>query len=137
MNCREETDCPETVQPDRHAFRMAVPISGEVSAMETHLKLATAGGKVISERRGGVRRRVLKGAVMIFNRGYSTFECVVRNESDGGAKLSLAETFALPKTFTLTVMAEEQGRVVDIVWRSASEIGVRYRDTAGGPLQAA
>ncbi|HTV70114.1 MAG TPA: PilZ domain-containing protein [Rhizobiaceae bacterium] len=105
--------------------------------METHLKSIGTDGKIVSERRSGVRRRVLKGAVMIFNKGYSTFECVVRNESDGGARLSLAETFALPKTFTLTIMAEEEGRVVDIVWRSASEIGVRYRDMSDGPLQAA
>lgn len=105
--------------------------------MDIRQKSIGIDGKVFSERREGQRHRVLKGAVMTFNKGYSAFECVVRNQSECGAKLSLAETFALPKAFTLTIVGDDDGRIADVVWRSMSEIGVRYRDTTGGPLQAA
>ena len=40
-------------------------------------------GAVFAERRAALRRRVLKGATVSFNNGYSSFECVVRNQSEG------------------------------------------------------
>ncbi len=77
------------------------------------------------DRRGAHRNRVLKGAVLTFNRGHSAFECVVRNQSVDGAKLSLAESFALPNSFDLAVM-DGSPRAVQVVWRSPDAIGIRY-----------
>ena len=78
------------------------------------------------ERRYTQRRRVLKGATLSFNRGYSAFECVVRNQSDGGARISLAETFAVPTSFRLAIAGESQIRSARIVWRRPDEMGVAY-----------
>jgi PilZ domain len=78
------------------------------------------------ERRYVQRRRVLKGATLSFNRGYSAFECVVRNQSDGGARLSLAETFALPTSFRLAIAGETQIRSAQIIWRKPDEMGVTF-----------
>jgi hypothetical protein len=77
-----------------------------------------------AERRTSHRQRVLKGATLSFNKGYSAFECVVRNLSEGGAKLSLGETFGLPATFRLSISGEAT-HVAHVVWRKANEIGVR------------
>ena len=77
-----------------------------------------------AERRAGRRQRVLKGATLSFNKGYSAFECVVRNQSASGAKLSLGETFGLPQTFQLAIAGEDGARRAQVVWRKASEIGV-------------
>jgi len=82
-------------------------------------------GKVFAERRADMRQRVLKGAVLSFNKGYSTFECVVRNLSDGGAQLSLGETFALPERFSLTVDGKVS-RPALVRWRTATAIGVAF-----------
>jgi hypothetical protein len=82
-----------------------------------------AGGKQFAERRSCVRRHVLKGAVVSFNRGCSAFECVVRNLSEDGAELSLCETFALPREFSL-IMSGEHARNAAIRWRSSSAVGV-------------
>ena len=79
------------------------------------------------ERRASVRRRVLKGATLSFNSGYSAFECAVRNRSEGGAKLSLAETFALPSTFRLAISGESQALTAHIVWRKPDEMGVTFK----------
>lgn len=76
------------------------------------------------ERRASQRRRVLKGATLSFNSGYSAFECVVRNRSENGAKLSLAETFALPSTFRLAIAGEGGAHMARIIWRKPDEMGV-------------
>jgi hypothetical protein len=75
-------------------------------------------------RRAAYRQRVLKGATLSFNQGYSAFECVVRNQSEDGARLSLAETFALPATFRLAIAGEEETRTAHVMWRGPNEIGV-------------
>ena len=79
-----------------------------------------------AERRGEQRRRVLKGAVLSFNNGYSSFECVLRNVSEHGGKLSLGETFGLPTTFRLAIAGEEQARIAQVRWRRQTEIGVSF-----------
>lgn len=80
-------------------------------------------GEVFAERRAWIRRRTLKGAVLSFNKGFSSFECVVRNLSDGGAQLSLCETFALPDDFALR-MDQTSLRRAHVRWRSAAAVGV-------------
>jgi hypothetical protein len=82
-------------------------------------------GKVFAERRTEIRRRVLKGAVLSFNKGYSTFECVARNLSGRGALLSLCETFPLPSVFSLRVDGQPPRRAA-IRWRSAAAMGVEF-----------
>jgi hypothetical protein len=78
------------------------------------------------DRRAARRQRVLKGATLSFNSGYSTFECVVRNLSKEGAQLSLAETFGLPARFRLLISGEEAGRMVRVAWCKSDAIGVSF-----------
>jgi hypothetical protein len=80
----------------------------------------------LEERRHTQRRRVLKGATLSFNRGYSAFECVVRNQSDGGVRISLAETFAVPTSFRLAISGESQIRSAHVAWRRTDEMGVTF-----------
>lgn len=84
-----------------------------------------ADGKVGLDRRSQVRQRTLKGAIVIFNRRYSTFECIVRNQSNQGARLALEQTQALPSRFELAIM-DDPARDVEVCWRSTSAVGVRY-----------
>lgn len=80
-------------------------------------------GVASTERRGLVRRRVLKGATVSFNNGYSSFECIVRNQSDHGARLVFAETFALPNSFSLAIGANAPVRAT-VIWRTMTDVGV-------------
>jgi hypothetical protein len=77
------------------------------------------------ERRAMPRRRVLKGGVLSFNRGYGALECVVRNESAGGALLSFGETSAVPAAFDLTVKGAEARRA-QVRWRGMTLVGVAF-----------
>lgn len=82
-------------------------------------------GAVFTDRREGARRRVLKGGVVSFNKGYSTFECVVRNLSEKGAQLAFGETFALPNHFMVKI-SEEEPRKAEVRWRGPSQIGIAF-----------
>ena len=83
-------------------------------------------GQVFSDRRAALRRRVLKGATLTFNRGFSAFECVVRNQSAEGALLSLAETFSLPAQIDVAIAGDDALRRARVRWRSMNAIGVRF-----------
>ncbi len=78
------------------------------------------------ERRSAGRRRVLKGATLTFNRGYGAFECLVRNISQTGARLSFGETSAVPAAFSLSIKGEDGAINARVRWRSLTEIGVEF-----------
>jgi hypothetical protein len=77
-----------------------------------------------AERRSQPRRRVLKGAIIRFNKGYGAFECVVRNLSENGAKLTFGETSAVPAAFELKIAGDERMREARVRWRSPDSVGV-------------
>jgi PilZ domain-containing protein len=54
------------------------------------------------QRRRFFRRRMLKGARIVFN-GSSIFSCRVRDISEGGARLEIGNTLPIPDEFTLTM----------------------------------
>ena len=83
---------------------------------------------VAEERRAVRRNRVYKGAVITFNRGHSAFECLVRNQSRSGARLTMEQTFALPMSFSLAITVDGTAQHARVVWRSPTEVGVRFEE---------
>ena len=81
-----------------------------------------------AERRGAHRQRVYKGAIITFNRGNSVFECLVRNQSDEGAKLCMEQAFGLPLSFALAITVDQTTRKARVMWRSSDALGVRFED---------
>jgi PilZ domain len=78
-----------------------------------------------SERREGARRRILKTAKIVFNDGRSTIDCLVRNQSDSGARLKIATVVGVPDEFELSIMGSRP-RACHVIWRTAEELGIRY-----------
>lgn len=83
----------------------------------------------MEERRRARRLRALKGAKISFNGGNSVIDCLVRNQSETGARLKVEMTVALPERFSLAIV--ENGELVpqrdcEVAWRTATEIGVRF-----------
>jgi len=79
----------------------------------------------MEERRAAPRRRVLKGARIVVNDGFSTFDCTVRNLSDLGANLRVASIVGIPDSFRL-VMRDGQTFECRAVWKRETEIGVAF-----------
>ena len=50
----------------------------------------------VTEPRSSPRQRSLMGAVLSFHNGRSTLDCLVRNISDSGARLSVSPSVSLP-----------------------------------------
>ncbi len=82
------------------------------------------GSNPISERRNGPRQRVLKGAKIMYNNGYAALEGIVRNASDGGVKIALGDTLAVPGSFDLQISGEETRHKARVCWRNTAELGV-------------
>lgn len=77
------------------------------------------------EKRAVPRRRTLKGARIVVNDGFSTFQCTVRNLSEQGAKLQLASIIGIPDQFTL-MLDDKQSFACTVIWRRETEIGVTF-----------
>lgn len=77
------------------------------------------------ELRSAQRHRTLKGAKIVVNDGFSTFDCTIRNMSESGAKLLVPSVIGIPERFGLAL---DDGRhfACAVAWRTETEIGVRF-----------
>lgn len=88
----------------------------------------------MEEKRKSPRVRTFKGGRLVFNDGRSTLDCVVRNISEGGAKLSFNQVAAIPDVFDITI--DGTSRPCRIVWRKSLDVGVSF-EAAGQAAEAA
>ena len=79
------------------------------------------------ERRDVPRTRALKAGRAILAGGHSTFDCMVRNLSQAGAKVQFESTVDIPADFQLRF---EDGTThgCHVRWRTARELGVEFTD---------
>jgi hypothetical protein len=77
------------------------------------------------DRRKVTRSRVLKGAKLIIGPA-STIDCVVRNVTNSGARIQIANTTGLPESLSLTFDDGRTVRLCRIAWRTVTETGVEF-----------
>ena len=81
------------------------------------------------DHRRDQRRAVFKGAKIVFNGGYSTAECIVKNISTGGARLKFGDITGIPPRFTLKLDDSSlPARECVVRWRAGGLIGVQFVD---------
>lgn len=80
----------------------------------------------MTERRRHPRRRTLKAGKIVFNQGFSSFDCTVRNMSNQGACLDVAIGLGIPDRFELKIEADRFVRMCRVVWRTDRRIGVSF-----------
>jgi hypothetical protein len=80
--------------------------------------------QLTQERRRAPRKRVLKGARIVFNNHRSTIDCLVRSLSKHGAVLGLPSRAGIPREFELLLDGEL--RPARIVWESGGKIGIDW-----------
>jgi hypothetical protein len=93
--------------------------------MEAH---GQAGGR---ENRRERRMRVFKSARIIFNGGYSVFDCRVRNLSSGGAMLEMPSLLGIPTHFEIAMDSSGKHRQCTVMWRTDTLMGVAFDDASG------
>lgn len=76
------------------------------------------------ERRKLARKRILMSGRIVFNNGYSTLNCQIRNASTEGLGLRIADTRGIPDH--VRVMVDRDQSIVNgnVKWRTANALGV-------------
>lgn len=87
------------------------------------------------ERRDSSRRRVYLGAGIRHPLVLSQTECLVRNLSEGGARLALSETVPVPGRFELVTKGRDAACTVEVVWRRGDALGVRFLTSGAAPAR--
>jgi len=77
-----------------------------------------------SERRSTTHLPTNKGAAVVF--GIRRVECSIRDLSERGAALAVADTEAIPDEFTLSFKQNGVKRACRVVWRASRKLGVQF-----------
>ncbi len=80
----------------------------------------------MDEKRKTTRRRVLKEGKIIFADGMRVIDCTIRDMSDAGARLLIANTVGVPETFHLFEKSSGMIHPATVIWRQPSAIGVKF-----------
>lgn len=64
-------------------------------------------------------------AVIVFDGGRTRLDCVIRDLSDGGAKLQVATVKGIPQSFDL-IVPRHRPHHCRVRWRALKEIGVQF-----------
>jgi hypothetical protein len=81
------------------------------------------------EQRLQPRRNTMILATITFDNGRTRLDCVIRNLSEGGAKLELATVRGIPQTFDLVVPGHHVQHC-RVAWRALKEMGVQFMPAA-------
>ena len=86
----------------------------------------------MSERRRLPRGRCILGARVIFNNRRFTFDCTVRNRSEGGLLLSVPDEAFMPDRIELQFDNRAAILPAQVVWRSGGRAGVAFQGRVAG-----
>jgi hypothetical protein len=79
-----------------------------------------------ADKRNKQRQRVLKTGKIIFANGSFTVDCIIRNQSQIGARLQVPLSVAIPDRFTLLDAQSGLRRAAGVVWRKGDELGIQF-----------
>ncbi|MBB2964961.1 PilZ domain-containing protein [Methylobacterium sp. R2-1] len=96
---------------------------------------------MISEKRQEARKRTFLKGRILFNKGASTMDCLIRDLSEAGARLELSETSTLPEVFDLYIQQKDATLRSTLRWRRDGAVGVAFveaqKPAAAEPAPAA
>jgi hypothetical protein len=81
------------------------------------------------ERRAAARHRSVMVGRIYYDKRSLAADCVVRDVSDGGARLELSENVVIPDVIELYIPKKEATHQARVRWRRNNEVGVAYIDS--------
>ena len=93
--------------------------------MDLALPSAGAPSEPGVQRRQNPRRKVMKGALILFQRGQCSMRCRILDLSDTGALLAPMDVMLCPSEFVLKPDVGEP-RNCEVRWRKPERLGVRF-----------
>lgn len=102
--------------------------------MTTNLReeAAAARSAPLTDRRGSLRGRTLLKGRIEFGHKRANLDCVLRDLSEGGARLLVSESVPLPEEFDLHLAHLARTRRAQVRWRGGTSVGVQFLDDQGG-----
>jgi hypothetical protein len=77
------------------------------------------------DKRIAPRRNTMILATIVFDAGRTRLDCVIRNLSEGGAKLEFATVRGIPQNFDLMIPGHRP-QPCRVAWRALKEMGVQF-----------
>jgi hypothetical protein len=81
----------------------------------------------MSERRKAQRSRTYLGGQIVFNRRFSTLDCLVKNLSQHGAKIVFSSASAIPGEFDVLIPWAGESRRARVAWSDGTQAGVVFQ----------
>lgn len=79
------------------------------------------------------RIRTMLGGRIEYDNGRMAIDCVIRNLSSGGAKVTVDASIPLPPEFDLSIPQKGRQERARLVWRNREEIGVAFAEATQTP----
>ena len=79
-----------------------------------------------SDRRDSIRHRCLKTGVLVFNNGFSSINCLVRDLSETGARIEIEGNFDMRHVLELRLVESGRRYRVEKRWHSGNRYGLRF-----------
>jgi len=86
----------------------------------------------MQDRRKFVRRRTLKGGRLAYDNGSQTTDCLIRDLSEGGAKIQVADVHRIPSELVLSFGDGRGSRPCFVRWRRGDALGIEFTDVKKG-----
>ena len=80
----------------------------------------------MKDRRALVRHKTFIKGRIYFNNGLSSMDCIVRDLTEGGSRLEVSETVALPDVFELYLPNKDEYFHAKVEWRKANSLGISW-----------
>jgi hypothetical protein len=77
-------------------------------------------------RRKERRYRCFRSGRIVFNAGFTVFDCTVRNISPNGALLEMETLLGIPKRFDIALEYGEPARPCEVRWRTDRQMGIVF-----------
>ena len=99
--------------------------------------MSIAAPEATVEKRSTVRAKSLFRGLIHLNNRRTTLDCIIRNVSDQGARLDLANGHLAPERFDIVVPQKRRTYKAQLAWRADDRIGVRFIDSEAEPATEA
>jgi hypothetical protein len=80
----------------------------------------------MDDKRKTPRRRVLKEGKIVYADAMRVIDCTIRDMSEEGARLLIANTLGVPDTFLLYEKSAEALHPATVVWRQNNALGIKF-----------
>ena len=90
----------------------------------------------MAERRSSSRQRSFLQGRIYFNNRRSSIDCLIRDYSETGARVTLSESATVPEAMELYIPNREETHRARVEWRSGNEVGIAFVDEIRSPSMA-